>query len=88
MDDLATTAGTEERAFLSRAQEPSEDEQLLARISNGFRRGFRFFRDVGPCVTGFGSARFPESDLVHSTDDPEQAVRYIVENRDRARETS
>ena len=48
------------RDFLRVAHRPSEAEVHARRIANEFLRGFRFFRDVGRCVTVFGSARFPE----------------------------
>lgn len=34
----------------------------VGRIAGEFTRGFRAMRRVGPCVTVFGSARFPEGD--------------------------
>lgn len=48
------------RDFLRVSHRPSEAEVHARRIANEFLRGFRFFHDVGRCVTVFGSARFPE----------------------------
>jgi hypothetical protein len=48
------------RDFLRAPHRPSEAEVHARRIANEFLRGFRFFRDVGRCVSVFGSARFPE----------------------------
>jgi uncharacterized protein (TIGR00730 family) len=48
------------RDFLRASHRPSEAEVHARRIANEFLRGFRFFQDVGKCVTVFGSARFPE----------------------------
>jgi hypothetical protein len=53
--------GAEDRAFLAEAHRPSEDEILARTIQNEFLRGFRFFKDTRNCITGFGSARFPET---------------------------
>ncbi len=38
-----------------------EEFRRVARIAAEFIRGFRVLHFVGPCVTVFGSARFPES---------------------------
>ena len=46
--------------FLRVAHRPSEADVHARRIANEFLRGFRFFQDVGNCVTVFGSARFAE----------------------------
>ncbi|MCU0714741.1 MAG: TIGR00730 family Rossman fold protein [Pirellula sp.] len=51
----------DERRFL---QGPSSRRSELVRAFKIFReiiRGFRYLHFVGPCVTVFGSARFPES---------------------------
>lgn len=40
---------------------PFKDIRRVWRISLQFIRGFFVFRHVGPCVTFFGSARFPEN---------------------------
>ena len=37
-----------------------EDDRRLARILDEFRTGFDTLRNIGPCVTFFGSARFGE----------------------------
>ena len=57
---MANEAGDrrDPRDFLRASHRPSEEEVHARRIANEFLRGFRFFRDVGACVTVFGSARF------------------------------
>jgi uncharacterized protein (TIGR00730 family) len=53
--------GNNEREFL-RGPQPRGTELLRAsRIFLEFMRGFRALHFVGPCVTIFGSARFPEA---------------------------
>ena len=48
-----------ERQFLSGPQDRSSELLRTARIAWEFTRGFRKLHWVGPCVTVFGSARFP-----------------------------
>jgi len=50
-----------ERQFLSGPQDRSSELLRTLRIAWEFTRGFRKLHWVGPCVTVFGSARFPES---------------------------
>jgi len=58
-------ANPEERRFLA-GPEPRLLELLRAlRIFAEFIRGFRALSFVGPCVTVFGSARFPETHLYY-----------------------
>ncbi len=49
----------EERFFLEGPQTRSGEFRTLLRIMREFLRGFRVLHFVGPCVTVFGSARFP-----------------------------
>ena len=49
-----------ERKFLSGPQDRSSELLLVLRVAAEFIRGFRKLHFVGPCVTVFGSARFPE----------------------------
>ena len=44
----------------SEERTPEADARRVATISAEFERGFDALRDVGPCVTIFGSARFEE----------------------------
>jgi uncharacterized protein (TIGR00730 family) len=53
--------GQGERRFLSGPQDRSSEFLRLLRISAEFIQGFRKLHFLGPCVTVFGSARFPES---------------------------
>jgi uncharacterized protein (TIGR00730 family) len=50
-----------ERQFLSGPQDRSSELVRTLRIAWEFTRGFRKLHWVGPCVTVFGSARFPET---------------------------
>ncbi|MBK6563260.1 MAG: TIGR00730 family Rossman fold protein [Dehalococcoidia bacterium] len=49
-----------ERVFLSGPQDRGNELLRTLRIGWEFLRGFRKLHWVGPCVTVFGSARFPE----------------------------
>ena len=49
----------EERVFLEGPRSRSFELWTLMRIMREFMRGFRGLHFVGPCVTVFGSARFP-----------------------------
>jgi predicted Rossmann-fold nucleotide-binding protein len=49
----------EEKRFLSGPQSRLTELRRLVRISLEFLRGFRRLHFIGPCVTIFGSARFP-----------------------------
>jgi uncharacterized protein (TIGR00730 family) len=55
-----TTPTREERVFLQGPQARSWELRTVVRIMREFIRGFRVLHFVGPCVTVFGSARFPE----------------------------
>ena len=55
-----TTPTREERVFLEGPQPRSWELRTVVRIMREFVRGFRVLHFVGPCVTVFGSARFPE----------------------------
>lgn len=50
-----------EARFLSGEHSRFDDYYRLIRIALEFMRGFRAFRNVGPCITVFGSAQIPES---------------------------
>jgi uncharacterized protein (TIGR00730 family) len=47
--------------FLAGPHSRTEELVQTLRIGAEFIRGFRFFHRLGPCVTVFGSARFPET---------------------------
>ena len=53
-------AGAEDRFMLAGPHSRLQEVALLARAMRDFLRGFRALHFVGPCVTIFGSARFPE----------------------------
>ena len=53
-------AHPDEVRFLSGPQSRGFEFRRLLRIAGEFLRGFRAMHFVGPCVTVFGSARFPE----------------------------
>ncbi|MBI1851897.1 MAG: TIGR00730 family Rossman fold protein [Planctomycetes bacterium] len=55
-----TTEARQERRFLQGPQPRRFELMLACRIFIEFIRGFRALHFVGPCVTVFGSARFPE----------------------------
>jgi len=55
------TPGQGERRFLSVPPNRGSDLLRLLHISAEFLRAFRKLHSLGPCVTVFGSARFPES---------------------------
>ncbi|MFZ2276710.1 MAG: TIGR00730 family Rossman fold protein [Prosthecobacter sp.] len=50
----------EDRALLSGPNRRLRDLQLLYSVAKDFIIGFRSLHFVGPCITVFGSARFPE----------------------------
>jgi uncharacterized protein (TIGR00730 family) len=50
----------QERDFLTRARTAEGERERLRRIEEEFERGFRALAELGPAVTVFGSARFPE----------------------------
>ncbi len=50
----------DERRFLAGPQDRGSEALRLLRIGREFVRGFRALHFVGPCVTVFGSSRFPE----------------------------
>ena len=51
----------DERRFLTAPRDPVSEKARLGRITKEFESGFRRLANVGPCVSVFGSARFPES---------------------------
>jgi uncharacterized protein (TIGR00730 family) len=53
--------GGDERDFLATARTAAGEAQRLQRISGEFARAFKALYPVGPAVTVFGSARFPET---------------------------
>ena len=53
--------GVEERRFLEGPHDRSLEFLRVIRIALEFVKGFRALHFVGPCVTMFGSARFPET---------------------------
>jgi uncharacterized protein (TIGR00730 family) len=54
-------AGASDRVLLAGPHTRFKEVVLLLRAMRDFVRGFRVLHFVGPCVTIFGSARFPES---------------------------
>ncbi len=52
--------GWQDRALLEGPQARRRDLSLVLKAIRDFVRGFRALSFVGPCVTVFGSARFPE----------------------------
>ncbi|HVT47706.1 MAG TPA: TIGR00730 family Rossman fold protein [Vicinamibacterales bacterium] len=54
-------AGSSDRMLLEGPQSRLREFLLILRSLRDFIRGFRVLHFVGPCVTIFGSARFPES---------------------------
>ena len=58
-DDPRPQAG-DDRRFLAGPRSRFDEARTVARIAVEFIRGFRALHFVGPCVTVFGSARFPE----------------------------
>ena len=56
----ASTAKSSETYFLEGPHSRSRELLILFRAARDFIRGFRGLHFVGPCVTVFGSARFPE----------------------------
>ncbi|MFY7951426.1 MAG: TIGR00730 family Rossman fold protein [Armatimonadaceae bacterium] len=58
---LVGRPGERERKFLVGPQSRGFELGLILSIFWEFLRGFRTLHFVGPCVTVFGSARFPES---------------------------
>src|SRR5215213_2145482 len=55
------TEGADDGQFLEGPHPRSSELARLVRVGKDFVRGFRGLHFVGPCVTVFGSARFPES---------------------------
>src|SRR5690242_18358070 len=49
-----------EREFLATGRSLEKEEQRLGRIMKEFENGFERLYRLGPAVTVFGSARFPE----------------------------
>jgi len=54
------TAAQDDRQFLEGPRTRTAEFLRVLRIAGEFIRGFRALHFVGPCVTVFGSARFPE----------------------------
>lgn len=59
-DWLASFREKNEKAFLAGSRENPEELASAGRIFLEFIRGFQALGPLGPCVTVFGSARFPE----------------------------
>jgi uncharacterized protein (TIGR00730 family) len=59
-DWLASFRNKDEKRFLEGTREHPEELASAARIFLEFIRGFQALGTVGPCVTVFGSSRFPE----------------------------
>jgi uncharacterized protein (TIGR00730 family) len=55
----AQTPAREERTFLEGPRSRTWEFRTVVHIMREFVRGFRVLHFVGPCVTVFGSARFP-----------------------------
>jgi len=53
--------GTSDRVLLEGPHSRARELALLMRVIRDFIRGFRQLHFVGPCVTVFGSARFPQT---------------------------
>src|SRR5262245_28141657 len=56
-----TPSAHDDRYFLEGPHARFRELLILFRALRDFVRGFRGLHFVGPCVTVFGSARFPES---------------------------
>lgn len=54
------TPSNDDARFLAGPNPVFEELWRSIRIWREFRRGFRMLRDIGPCVTVFGSSRFDE----------------------------
>lgn len=65
--DKPAPAGASDRVLLEGAHTRLTEIILLVRAFRDFIRGFRVLHFVGPCVTIFGSARFPESHPHYAT---------------------
>ncbi len=50
-----------ERQLLTGPVDPKTADPLIDEVADELRRGIQLLEDVGPCVTVFGSARFPAS---------------------------
>jgi len=59
-DWLASFRNKDEKRFLAGTREHPEELASAARIFLEFIRGFQALGPLGPCVTVFGSSRFPE----------------------------
>jgi len=59
-DWLASFRNHDEKRFLVGTREHPEELASAGRVFLEFVRGFQTLGDLGPCVTVFGSARFPE----------------------------
>lgn len=55
-----TGGATAEREFLDGPHSRWREFRFVLRVLREFIRGFRVLHFVGPCITVFGSARFPE----------------------------
>ena len=60
-EPIEPDAATPERQLLEGPHSRIQEGRLLLRAMRDFIRGFRALHFVGPCVTIFGSARFPET---------------------------
>lgn len=56
----AQTVNEHERQFLEGPRSRWEEFRFLLRVMGQFIKGFQALHFVGPCITVFGSARFPE----------------------------
>jgi uncharacterized protein (TIGR00730 family) len=65
--DQPTPPGVSDRVMLSGPQSRWQEFLMIARAMRDFLRGFRVLHFVGPCVTVFGSARFPETHPYYGT---------------------
>jgi uncharacterized protein (TIGR00730 family) len=57
---MSTKQAQEERSFLSGPRSRWEEFRYTIGVMRQFIRGFRTLHFAGPCITIFGSARFPE----------------------------
>jgi uncharacterized protein (TIGR00730 family) len=60
LPESARGAAHRESRFLMTARTPERERERLKRIQDEFVRGFKGLHALGPAVTVFGSARFPE----------------------------
>ena len=63
--------------FLSGPQSRWEELRFIFKVMFEFVKGFRALHFVGPCITFFGSARFPETHAYYS--ESRHIARRIVQ---------